>query len=427
MKRRTFIKSTAAAALAIGFGPDFWRAAYAVPAVDGPGPYGPLEAADANGLRLPAGFSSRIVARSGEGLPGGYKWHDAPDGAGCFPAPDGGWVYVSNSESGGDGGAGALRFGPDGTVTDAYRVLSGTTRNCAGGVTPWGTWLSCEETGGGQVYECDPFTKGGDKGSQVRPGLGSFSHEAAAVDPLGKKVYLTEDDKQGRLYRFTPASYPDLKAGQLEVARREGGDSGTLAWVAAEPGKPARGGDSSAFAGGEGVWYDEGWMYFVTKHDNKVWALELATQRYEVIYSPDLVKPGILTGVDNLFVSPFSGDVFVAEDGGSMDLVLLAAPVGLPTAPRVAAPFVTIDGQKGSEITGPAMSPDGRRMYLSSQRGTNGSGITYEISGPFRNTRLVPNAAIPEFPLVAAGAVSAAAVIGGTLLTIRSRAIEATE
>ena len=78
---------------------------------------------------------------------------------------------VSNSEVPAAGGASALRFGPAGAIQDAYRILSGTTLNCAGGPTPWGTWLSGEEFANGQIWECDPFAA-----SQgiARPALGTF-------------------------------------------------------------------------------------------------------------------------------------------------------------------------------------------------------------------------------------------------------------
>ncbi|GAA3304591.1 hypothetical protein GCM10020295_56120 [Streptomyces cinereospinus] len=83
--------------------------------------------------------------------------------------------------------------------------------------------------------------------------------------------------------------------------------------------------------------------------------------------------------MDNITGSS-SGDLFVAEDGGNMEICVI-------TPSDVIAPFLRIDGQSGSEITGPAFSPDGRRLYFSSQRGTSGSstgGITYEVTGPFR-------------------------------------------
>ena len=101
---------------------------------------------DRHGIRLPERFTVRRVARGNEVVPGtDYKWHIASDGAATFPTADGGWILVSNCEDLQAGGAGAMRFAPDGKITDGYRILDGTTFNCAGGPTPWGTWLSCEE------------------------------------------------------------------------------------------------------------------------------------------------------------------------------------------------------------------------------------------------------------------------------------------
>ena len=75
-----------------------------------------------------------------------------------------------------------MRFDAAGRPRSAYRILDGTTQNCSGGGTPWGTWLSCEEVMGGLVWECDPS---GERRALSRPAMGTFKHEAAAVDPRG--------------------------------------------------------------------------------------------------------------------------------------------------------------------------------------------------------------------------------------------------
>ncbi|MGE3335173.1 MAG: alkaline phosphatase PhoX [Rhodospirillaceae bacterium] len=332
---------------------------------------------------IPQGMSLRAVAYSGKPAVNGgkYLWHAAPDGGACFGAADGGWIYVSNSEIGKrGGGAGALRFDAIGAIVDSYPVLQGTSNNCAGGKTPWGTWLSCEEDQDtGLVYECDPS---GTKAAIVRPGLGAFNHEAAAVDPATGIVYLTEDRPDGCLYRFVPQAIGDLANGRLDVAILDGA---RLIWTAV----PDVGGTSAPlrkqvpgaalFKGGEGIVYTQGKVFFTTKGDNRVWSLTIASGELAVIYDVRTSRTPILRGVDNIEVSP-NGELLVAEDGGDMQIVALVNEGAAGYRPMA---LVTLHDQNGSEITGPSFSPDGKRLYFSSQRGPEGKsafGVTYELS-----------------------------------------------
>jgi secreted PhoX family phosphatase len=202
----------------------------------GTSPYGPLAAEpDPNGLLLPEGFTSRIIAVAGEPIAGtDYRWLAFPDGAATFETDDGGWIYTVNSEVFSfhaptpSGGVSAVRFDADGEVVDAYRILEGSHSNCAGGPTPWGTWLSCEEDFAdeqGLVYECDPT---GERSAVVHEAMGRWAHEAVAVDPESETLYLTQDHPNGLLYRYTPDSYPDLSSGLLEACTV--GSDGSVSW-----------------------------------------------------------------------------------------------------------------------------------------------------------------------------------------------------
>lgn len=347
---------------------------------------GTLQPPDINGMRLPKGFTSRIVAHSGQAL-FGYDWHAAPDGGAVFAAEGGDWIYVSNSElNDRAGGAGALRFTQQGEIIDAYSILKNTRRNCAGGHTPWQTWLSCEEVDKGQVWECDPFGK---ETARVRNALGLFKHEAVAVDTENHQLYLTEDESDGCLYRYTARSYdaagnPDLDDGFLEVAEVVRGHAGELHWHILPDSQaittPTRYQvkNSTCFNGGEGIWFHQKVIYFTTKGDNRVWAYDIRRNHLSIIYdAASYVRPA-LTGVDNI-TSNTAGDLLIAEDEGNMQIVIIPKKGN-------AYPLLQVIGHDQSEITGPAFSPDGSRLYFSSQRGKTGKsedGITFEISGPF--------------------------------------------
>ncbi|MFJ2646721.1 alkaline phosphatase PhoX [Streptomyces sp. NPDC087420] len=383
MERRSFLRGAVIGTSAAALGGTLWRgAALAAPAQPGAGPYGALGAADGNNIRLPAGFTSRVIARSGQQVSGtAYTWHNAPDGGACY-ADGTGWIYVSNSEIDPSGGAGAVRFSSTGAITSAYRILSGTHQNCAGGKTPWNTWLSCEEVDRGYVYETDPW---GVKAAVRRDAMGRFKHEAAAADPVRRTIYLTEDTTDGCFYRFTPTTWGDLSAGRLEVLVAGTATSGPVTWktVPDPSGATATRNQVSGakrFNGGEGCYYADDTCWFTTKGDNRVWQYNAAASTLELAYDDSLVSgTAPLTGVDNVTGSA-SGDLFVAEDGGNLEICVI-------TPDDVVAPFLRVGGQSASEITGPAFSPDGKRLYFSSQRGTSGSssgGITYEVTGPFR-------------------------------------------
>jgi secreted PhoX family phosphatase len=381
VERREFLQLAAVAAVAVRF-PQLVGGGGSG---GGAGPYGALLPADANGIMLPEGFTAVEVARSNQAVgSSGYVWHRFPDGGATFPVKGGGWIYTSNSEvpNAGEGGAGALRFDRGGEVLDAYPILEGTQTNCAGGPTPWGAWLSCEEHAGGQVWECDPT---GREAAVVQPALGVFQHEAAAVDPKREQIYLTEDAPDGRLYRFTPEQYPKLDAGALEVAAVDA--DGEVTWhELSDPGAAAtptrqQVPESTAFNGGEGIWYQAGTVYFTTKGDKKVWAYDAKRATLTTVHDPATSPDSPITAVDNIVMTP-GGDLLVAEDQTADQELVLITPDG------TVVPLLRMDAShEGSELCGPAFSPDGRHLYFSSERGAGGPGVTYAVTGPFEQAK----------------------------------------
>jgi secreted PhoX family phosphatase len=349
-------------------------------------PPSPGPGADANGVVLLPGFTSRVIATAGQPVAGtGFEFRAFPDGAATFPdaAVPGGWYLAVNHEVPvGGGGVSSIRFAPDGTIVDARSICAYTSSNCAGGATPWGTWLTGEEWDGGHIWECDPT---GANPARRRREMGAFTHEAAAV-AVDDRVYLTEDEKDGAFYRFTPAVPGDLSSGLLEVATGTTG-GGSVTWVqvpdpnplALAPATRNQVPGTMRFDGGEGIATLGDLVWFTTKGDNRVWQYDVTAGTVSVAYQAG--GSSTLSGVDNLWVDAPTGNLFVAEDGDDMQVVLLRPD---DTVLAVAQ----LPGQEFSEITGPCFSPDGQRLYFSSQRNPVGPnnlplGRTYEISGPW--------------------------------------------
>ena len=268
LNRRNFIGATGAAFSGLLLNGCTGRSAPLASAPSSFADYGPLVPDPAGMLDLPRGFSYRLLSSLGNAMTDGCTVPDKADGMGCFSLGNDEIVLIRNHElvpADDAGGVLAKGFGtrdgaivPGGTtsiVLDAttlevkreFRSLAGTIRNCSGGITPWGSWLTCEEapTGPGQrfgeglaenhgwVFEV-PANATGLIDAVPLKAMGRFNHEAACVDPRTGIVYLSEDRDDSVLYRFVPTTPGRLGDGGLLQAMVVEGLSDTRNWTSAE-------------------------------------------------------------------------------------------------------------------------------------------------------------------------------------------------
>lgn len=389
------------------------------------GGYGPLQPASPNGeLLLPAGFSYVAFGRTGTPMSDGSPTPGRHDGMAAFAGDDGTVRLVRNHEQSqgtaftspsydpdAAGGTTTLVFDPDAMrLVDTHPTLSGTIRNCAGGPTPRGTWLTCEETFTGRNVD-NPhgyvFEVPVDADGPVEPvpykAMGRFTHEAVAVDPDTGIVYQTEDRGSAGFYRFVPEDPADLSAGgrlqMMAIVDRPRYDTRLgqrpgqplpVEWVDIDDPDPdsddslavfyqgrERGG--AVFARLEGAWYGDGSVFINSTSGGdaglgQVWQYRPnGNSGGQLVLVYESTDPELLQSPDNLCVSPNSGGLVLCEDGDGADMLR-----GVTTKGEI-FDFAALNSPNTSELAGATFSPDGRVLFFNVQT----PGVTYAVTGPW--------------------------------------------
>ena len=398
-------------------------------------------------LNLMKGFSYNIISEKGQLMSDGLTVPDKADGMASFQGKNGNIILVRNHEigyfktierlldanpfyknknymnkyksfiydNGTDGipccgGTTTIVYNPESQkIENEYLSLAGTLINCSGGLTPWNTWISCEETvdtqGGklakdhGYNFEVIPSETAQLNKAVPLKDMGRFRHEAIAIDPATSIAYQTEDRDDGLIYRFIPNQKQKyIKGGKLQTLMIQNiKENDTRNWnkqnfVVGEKYKikwfDLKGTDNlkddlryraasqgaAFFARPEGMWYSDNVIYFTCtsggqKKLGQIWKINVKKNTLELMFESN--QSELMKACDNITIAPW-GDVIICEDGRGRDRIIGVKNDG--STYMIAENYLN-----NSEFAGANFSPDGEILFVNIYSPT----MTIAITGPW--------------------------------------------